>query len=116
MVRELLPLGLLAKIDRPALAAYCTLWGRYVEAEIELRKSGAIVKDPSSGYPIQNPYLNIANAALKQMRAFLVEFGLTPSSRSRVKVTKPEKKDPFQAFLDGEDVPDDEDQEGKVMQ
>jgi len=99
MSKQLVELGLLSKIDRAALAGYCTVWGRHVEAEVELRKAGLIVKEPTSGYPIQNPYLAIANTALKQMRAFSVEFGLTPSSRSRVTVSKPEKKNPFQLYL-----------------
>ena len=33
----------------------------------------------NSAYPMQNPYLAIANTAIKQMKAFLVEFGMTPS-------------------------------------
>jgi phage terminase small subunit len=43
--------------------------------------------------------VQVANGALKQMRAFLVEFGLTPASRSRVTVTTPEEKDPYSEFL-----------------
>ena len=98
MSRELVSLGLMTKIDRAALAAYCQAWARWIQAEEEIRKSSCIVKSPS-GYPIQNPWLAVANTALKQMRAFLTEFGMTPSSRSRVTVSKPEKKDPFELFL-----------------
>ena len=36
-----------------------------------------------------NPYLSIANKAMDQMRRFLIEFGMTPSSRARV-TTVPE--------------------------
>jgi P27 family predicted phage terminase small subunit len=81
---ELKAAGVLTMLDAAALAAYCQAWGRWVEAETQLRKHGPVVKSPS-GYPIQNPYLAIANGAMKQMLAFMVEFGLTPSSRSRIR-------------------------------
>jgi phage terminase small subunit len=31
-----------------------------------------------------NPYLVIANQAVKKVRALLAEFGMSPSSRSRI--------------------------------
>lgn len=80
---QLQPLDLVSHLDRAALAAYCNAWARWVEAENELKKSGTVVKSPS-GFPIQNPYLAVSNAAVEQMRKFLVEFGLTPASRSRL--------------------------------
>ena len=81
--QELLSLRLLTSIDRAALAAYCQAWGRWVEAEEALKKHGVVVRSPN-GFPIQSPYLAIANKALDQMRAMLTEFGMSPSSRSRV--------------------------------
>lgn len=82
---ELSAMGLLTKVDRAALAAYCEAWARWCEAERQIQKFGLVVKSPS-GYPMQNPYVGIANTALDQMRKFLVEFGMTPSSRSRLSV------------------------------
>ena len=83
MVRELEPLGLLTSLDRAALAAYCQAWARWAEAEEALRRHGMLVKSPS-GYPMVSPYLSVANKALNQVRLLLGEFGLSPSSRSRV--------------------------------
>jgi P27 family predicted phage terminase small subunit len=53
------------------------------------------------GYPIQNPYLSIANTALDHMRKFLIEFGMTPASRSKLRVVTPtrEVEDPLEEFL-----------------
>jgi phage terminase small subunit len=45
-----------------------------------------VIKTPKSGYPIPNPYVGIANTALEQMRRWAVEFGMTPSARSRIHV------------------------------
>src|SRR5262245_35327648 len=58
-------MGVLTSVDVPAFVAYCKSWARYVEAEKKVAQSGEVVKAPS-GYPIMNPYLAIANKALKQ--------------------------------------------------
>lgn len=109
---ELYKLGLLTEIDRAALAAYCQAYGRWVHAEQQVAKSGPIIKTPvkeiekrkrngdvvierSGGYPIKNPFLSVADKALEQMKAFLVEFGMTPSSRSRVKAAPRDDVDSF---------------------
>jgi P27 family predicted phage terminase small subunit len=80
---ELHGLGLLSRIDRAALAAYCEAWGQWLEAIAAVRRSGAVVKAPS-GYAILNPHLAVANQAYGRMKAMLVEFGMTPASRSRI--------------------------------
>ena len=97
MAPSLYDIGLLTKIDISALEAYCTAYARWVEAEDKIRAHGMIVKSPK-GYPMQSPYLAIANKAVEQMRGFLTEFGMTPSSRSRVSVGDKKKKgdDPWE--------------------
>ena len=83
MGRKLLQAGLLTEIDGPALMGYCLAFARLLDAEAKLREYGSVVKAPS-GYLVHSPYLAIANKALEQMRAMIVEFGMTPSSRTRV--------------------------------
>lgn len=93
VVPQLKILGLVTLIDRAALAAYCINWERWILAEDQIRKNGMIYMQGREvdketgevlkvGYPAQNPYLAIANRAQKEMKAFLVEFGMTPSSRT----------------------------------
>jgi P27 family predicted phage terminase small subunit len=94
----LLRLGLLTTLDRAALAAYCTTYARWIDAEEALKKTGPIVRAPS-GYPMISPYLVVANRALEQMRAFMIEFGLTPASRSRISVNVHENEDPFENWI-----------------
>ena len=49
---------------------------------------------------MKSPYLTVADQAMESMRKFLVEFGLTPSSRSRIRVeTKKSAEDEFDAFV-----------------
>ena len=85
LVSELRELRLLGSTDRAAMAAYCTAWSRWVEAEGRLAKGGKTTLTPS-GYEVMSPWLGIANRAMKQMKDFLIEFGLTPSARTRLKV------------------------------
>lgn len=83
MGKILFQAGLLTEIDGPGLMGYCLAYARLLDAEEKVREFGSVVKAPS-GYLAHSPYLAIANKALEQMRAFLVEFGMTPSSRTRV--------------------------------
>ena len=78
---KLRDLGLLTHLDRAALAAYCQAFGRWREAEEGM--SSLLVKTKQGGV-IQNPLLGIANRAMEQMNRSLTEFGMTPSSRTRV--------------------------------
>ena len=74
--------------DGAALALYCQAWARWVEAEANLVRYGTVIKS-QSGFPIQSPYLAIANKAMAQMARILVEFGMSPSSRTRVSIARP---------------------------
>lgn len=84
--RRLLEAGLLTEIDGAALALYCQAWARWVDAERSLQRYGVVVKSPT-GFPMQSPYLAIANKAMEQMLKLLAEFGMSPSSRTRVVAT-----------------------------
>lgn len=86
MAKVLKDMHLLSLADRTALAAYCVAYSRWVEAETQVKKYGMIVKSPHKGFPMKSPYLTVADQAMESMRKFMVEFGLTPSSRSRIRV------------------------------
>jgi P27 family predicted phage terminase small subunit len=92
---------LLTLADRSALAAYCVVYSRWLAAERAVKQYGTIVKSPDKGFPMKSPYLTVADQAMEAMRKFMVEFGLTPSSRSRIKV--PEDRgaaDEFDLFVE----------------
>jgi P27 family predicted phage terminase small subunit len=100
IVPELQAVGLITRIDRAGLALYCQAWGRWLEAEEALRKYGVMVKSPS-GFPMQSPYLAVANKTMEQMRGLLTEFGMSPASRTRISVQERGDEDPeFEALLD----------------
>lgn len=86
-VKELRSAGLMTNLDITALAMYCEAYATWVEASEKVRLTGTVVKHPTNGFPMQSPYLAVANKAFEQMRAMLTEFGMTPSSRTRVNTT-----------------------------
>jgi P27 family predicted phage terminase small subunit len=88
IAQELYDMGLLSRVDRAALATYCQAWGTWIEAQASLRQYGTVIRSPN-GFPMPSPYLAIANKAFEQLKAMLVEFGMSPSSRTRVEAIPP---------------------------
>jgi len=84
-------MGLISENDRAAFAMYCAAWGDHVKAENMIRKKGHVIVT-TNGNEIQSPWVSISNTAKLNAFKFLTEFGLTPASRSKVSVTKKEKK------------------------
>lgn len=99
VTEHLFKLGLLTDIDRATLVGYCESWSQYKEAKEKLQKTGLIIKT-TNGNIIQNPLVGIANKSLEMMNKLAAEFGMTPSSRSRINVTAPggDKKDAWSDF------------------
>ena len=98
-------LGLLTQCDRALLAGYCVAWSRWVGAEKALAKEGAVVEG-SRGQPVRSPWIAIANTAMRQIRELGCEFGLSPSSRTRIRVDpkaarKAKAADPLEELLAG---------------
>ncbi|MCP4304731.1 MAG: phage terminase small subunit P27 family [bacterium] len=83
---ELVALGLVSLIDRAALALYCQAWARWVEAETKLRELGeeGLTDVTPNGFRQMGVWLQISNRAADQVHKYLCEFGMSPSSRSRV--------------------------------
>lgn len=93
--------GLIAKLDRAIISAYCMAWARWIDCERMLETTGLIVKAPN-GYPMYSPYLSASNKALDQVRQLSEQIGLSGSSRSRIKTNDPASEtDPAEAFLRG---------------
>lgn len=74
-----------ARVDGDAVAAYCVAWGRWIDAEESLRKTGTVLKSTEGGF-YQNPYLHVANKAMEQLQKWGAVLGLNPSDRGRLQV------------------------------
>jgi len=90
--------GMLTVADRTALAAYCQAYANWVEAEQHMQREGRVMTF-ESGYQQISPWANLAKTALAEMRQYMTEFGMTPSSRARVAQKPAETEDPFEAFV-----------------
>ena len=92
---ELLKLRLISAIDMAALAMYCQSYARWVHAERKMAEleaqaeAGYVIESPN-GFPVQSPWLAIANAAMEKCKSFMVEFGMSPSSRARIGAPSPQ--------------------------
>ena len=98
LVGELSALKLLTNFDRAALAAYCGAYALWAEATEAIQKFGAMVKSPH-GFPIQSPYVSIANRQAEIMMRIAGEFGFTPASRSRIATPGLKEPDLFDEML-----------------
>lgn len=90
LVKMLLRVRILTEADGLALANLCQTWSTLVKAQAKLNESGLLLKTPS-GYIQQSPLLGIVNNCTEKVVKLSREFGLTPSSRSRLQVP-PEPK------------------------
>ena len=82
-VDELTRSRMITNVDVYALEALCIAYSRWTEANAKIQETGLLVKT-SKGLPAQTPYLDIANKAFEQMIKLMTEFGITPSSRTKV--------------------------------
>jgi P27 family predicted phage terminase small subunit len=98
IAEQLRAAGLLSDIDHAALGLYCEAFARWKDANEKVVKLGAVVKS-AHGYPIPSPYLQVANQAHAQLTRLLSEFGMTPSSRSRVAAKKPDPAEQYAKFV-----------------
>jgi P27 family predicted phage terminase small subunit len=96
VVKELHAAGILARVDRAMLAAYCQVYSRWVTFEKIVQAgpvliTGEQITDPQTGKVLSdtrqftaNPCLRAMNQILRQLHAFASEFGMSPASRVRL--------------------------------
>jgi len=108
LIPELVRIGLIAEIDAASLASYCLLISLAHKASDSIRADGVLVV--TSGGVKKNPACGLLFDAVRGIKALAVEFGLTPSSRSRVSHATPvdAQQTAFENFLfDPDDGADD---------
>lgn len=125
--RQLAPMledmRVLTTADPHALALLCDAYAEYIDCREVVRKQGAVyesrvVKASSRRVEAEGgdedfdaadwsviirprPEVKMASDAWRRVHRMLVEFGLTPSSRSKVSAGGAEDADPFEEFLRG---------------
>lgn len=98
MYRILIENDVLTQMDQTALELLCTTYAKWREASLAAKIG---VYETKTGYVSHNPMINVENRYAKELRALLTEFGLTPSSRSRIDLSQHEDvgQDPMEKLL-----------------
>ena len=100
--KQLWKLKILQSTDLPTFEAYCSEIDRYFEIKDHLNDlvndygHQALIVMNDKGDVKQNPYLIIEKQSLEKMTKLGTEFGLTPTSRARLGLSKlnpPSEKD-----------------------
>lgn len=118
--REMQPvleaMHLLTTADTQALSLLCDAYAEYIEARAVIKKLGPTYEtvrvlawatneagdeEPSvtSTMVRARPEVAIASDAWRRVSLMLQQFGMTPSSRSKVQATAPAERDPLGEFL-----------------
>ena len=92
IVPMLLKMGVLAKVHMAALAAYCNSFSQWQRAEEAIRKHGTFFSN-DKGDVKKHPAVTIGNHAKAHLRAFMIEFGITPAAQSRINASSSEETD-----------------------
>jgi P27 family predicted phage terminase small subunit len=113
--KEAIKAGILTHSDRSAFADLCILQARVKRAYEDMHKFSESIRKKAeakggvwefdmlmpptqTGYFSQNPFIPIYNKALTELNKMRAEFGMTPSSRTRIKVDKASDDNPFAAL------------------
>ena len=80
---QLVESGIATNLDQRSLMLLCETWATFLEAIKQVRSKGILVIG-RHGEPVRNPYLRIVNDASRELTRLFGEFGMTPSSRTRV--------------------------------
>jgi P27 family predicted phage terminase small subunit len=95
-----LPEGLLTKVDRAFLAAWCQNWSDFVAAVRDLEENGWDYVT-EKGYQGSRPAVARMHKAQEKLITLGGKLGLSPADRTRLTMPEKPKEDPFDAFLRG---------------
>ena len=99
---ELKAMNLDARPDAMMLEGACVNYARAVDADQIIGREGAVLDEPVfvQGVRIsdivrkrKHPAVTVSNAAWSQVKAFCCKFGLSPVSRARLTLDKPDHGD-----------------------
>lgn len=83
IVPDLDAIGLLCRVDRAYLVAYCESWAAFDEARVFLAEKGPLVEG-RDGNMVKNPAAQVMRDAADLMLKYGSRFGLSPADRTRL--------------------------------
>jgi len=85
VVVQLDALGVLSPLHQSMLAAYCSLWGRYVQVVKELA-TAPLTDMGQKGETVKHPLLSVENQLFQRLHGYASLFGLSPGTAARLDV------------------------------
>jgi P27 family predicted phage terminase small subunit len=92
--------GVLTTVDTGTLEGYCEAYATWISSKAEAERCPVLVNSRNDS--VINPQVRIANMAMQQMIKLASELGITPASRSRIKLSEKKEDDDLAKFLRGE--------------
>lgn len=100
IVPELDAKGLLAKVDRGVLSAYCDAWAQWNRARLELDEGELTVLSGHDLRPAKNPAWQIYAQAGALVAKFATELFITPNARLRAQLPEADDAEEGSGILD----------------
>lgn len=94
-VRQLSEMGLASQADRDTLAAYCAAVVTHRKATRSVLRDGILIEGAMGG-KVRNPSCAVQREAAAVIKSLGAAFGLTPSSRSSIRVGAAKARQPRQ--------------------
>ncbi len=91
LCKKLLELGVLTEIDGDALGRYCAVWAEWISVARDYERFGRY-QACESGYVQEHPAYTSWKKLAMDLEKLGAVLGLSPSSRTRVRVEQPKKK------------------------
>jgi P27 family predicted phage terminase small subunit len=102
VITQLYTRGILSETDLSIVAAYCFEMEQYYEDRDIVKREGkyqTLTNKADQDYLATHPAVNAGNKHLANALRIAVEFGLTPSSRTRISVGKAKEENPDEVKL-----------------
>lgn len=97
-------MGVLTEADSVALEMLCEAYADYLAARVELKAFGSdyYATETAGGDKMHRVHPAVAqkNDADRRIRAWLAEFGMTPSARARVRTDGQTEEDPAASYFE----------------
>lgn len=94
-------MGVVTSVDRSALVELCRCWSDLCRLRFEVREERETYED-QYGNPRKNPKVSLVDSAFDKWRKLSIEFGLTPSSRTRLNTNGGTPEDDFLSFIESQ--------------
>jgi|SRR3972149_5711304 len=97
---QLYDAGLFTNIEVQTFERYCIIYGHWSYALKMLRKEGWFVFNKKTRRSRLSVWIKLSDAYERRLMAYITEFGLSPSSRSRISMPARKKnEDEFGSFM-----------------